>query len=100
MSTITHDGLSVCSDCAQILANGEIDDGTDRGEQVAAAIGERWADYELVLACPEDCEGGFSSRQCDGCGDILAGDRHPAVAFAAQPTNHGDAARRLIGERE
>lgn len=83
MAEITHDDLSVCDDCAQILANGEINDGTDRGEEVAHAIAILWPVGTLVLACGEDCCDSFSWGQCDGCGTILGGGRHPAVAFAA-----------------
>jgi hypothetical protein len=76
MATVTHDDLAVCVDCAMLIANGE---GTD---EHADAVAARWPGMNtLVLACPEDCEGWFSSSPCDGCGSTLDGDRHPAVAF-------------------
>ena len=74
----TIDNLAVCLDCTFLLANGIETDAEQRAADAMALI---WPHADLVLACPEDCEGWFSPEDCDGCGDALGGDRHPAVAF-------------------
>lgn len=85
-----YDGLKVCIDCTMFIANGEVFDGTGDITAEHAAIMEReWANADallrdLVLACPENCEGEFSWHACDGCGSTLAGDRHPAVALGPE----------------
>ncbi len=48
---------------------------------VSDAITEHNGTNEITLNCPEECEGWFSSSQCDGCGSMLAGDRHPAALW-------------------
>ena len=73
--------LQVCGHCAQVIANGDISDGTDRGERVAAAqVAHLGADAaRLVLACDgSECDD-FSSSPCGACGETLAGERHGAA---------------------
>jgi hypothetical protein len=71
--------LSLCTDCALIVANGE----TGRGEEVDVAIAAaqtmRLDDdaARLVLTMAEPVP--FSTVTCDGCGERLAGERHAAV---------------------
>jgi hypothetical protein len=82
VTAVTHDGLQVCTDCADVLANG--------GENVepshADTMSAEWAGVpgQLVLACTDDEEDcpTFTSRPCDGCGSRLAGSRHLAVRLA------------------
>jgi len=86
MTAILYDNLMVCDECALVIANGEIDDGTDRGQQIADAQVEQWGELAigLTLACGDDedeCDY-FSWRRCDGCGSTLGGGRHKAVVFA------------------
>lgn len=81
---VIADDLLVCTDCTLLIANGETGNGIETDELVAAAQVAIWGDdaIGLTLNCPEDCDGRFSSRSCDGCGDPLAGDRHPAVVLS------------------
>ncbi len=81
MAEIVADDLMVCVVCTHLIANGEYVDGTDAAEIAGKALETRWADAQLVMACGEDCDGEFGTRPCDGCGDELHGDRHPAVAL-------------------
>jgi hypothetical protein len=86
MATIDADELEFCVDCTMLIANGECydSDGNDIGAEVAdrqmAIWGTGWdGAYGLTLNCPEDCDGYFTWRACDGCGSTLGGDRHPGV---------------------
>lgn len=83
---VDHFDLEVCDDCAQVIANGEINDGTDRDKEVADAQVRVWGSdaVHLVLACGEDCSESFSWAPCDGCGSTLGGNRHPASVRVAQ----------------
>jgi hypothetical protein len=87
MAVITHDNLSVCTDCTMMIANGELGQGDEAAEAVhVAAMVTLWGEgsagvMSLVLNCDDDCEGHFSWQRCDGCGSTLGGDRHPAVKF-------------------
>lgn len=80
---VVADDLRVCSDCAQVIANGEISDGTDRGDRTAAAQVAVWgADaIGLVLAGTDDGPDPFSTAPCDGCGSTLAGERWDAAVI-------------------
>lgn len=84
MAEIIADELKVCVDCAQIIANGEIDDGTDRGQIVADLQVQIWgADaFGLVLSGDLDEEPHFSWSSCDGCGSTLGGDRFDAAVLS------------------
>lgn len=78
MATINMADLEFCPDCVQMIANGE---GTDAHSE---AMIELWGEgingvLGLTLNCPEDCDGYFTWRSCNGCGDTLGGDRHPGV---------------------
>ena len=86
MATIDADNLEFCTDCVQIIANGEVtgSDGNDITNRINAAQVEIWGQgidgaLGLVLTCPDDCEGWFSWSPCDGCGSTLGGDRHPGA---------------------
>jgi hypothetical protein len=72
---VSHD-LDVCSDCRQLIANGDIEDGTDTGERVAAAQVQIWGPlaWNMVLSGTED-EPRFMTSECDGCGETAHGDR-------------------------
>lgn len=74
---VTHD-LAVCTDCVQIIANGEISDGTDTGDQVAAAQVVKWGDLAAHMVLGDTDEPWFSWSSCDGCGSPLGGDRFNA----------------------
>ncbi len=64
--------LDVCSDCVQLIANG------DTGhEEVPHALLPAWDGHHLVVVGDGD---GFSWRRCEGCGG-LAGDRWQAVTI-------------------
>jgi hypothetical protein len=87
MATVTHDDLSVCTDCAAILANGTLgmcDDEMDARH--ARRMAERWQGTpgHLVPTCGDDDEAcdGFHTGTCDGCGSTLAGSRHRAAVIA------------------
>jgi hypothetical protein len=73
--------LSVCVECLLVLASG-----VETAEQQRAADGmaARWSGFILAHACPPECEGWFSHRSCEGCGDPLSGERHEAVAWPAE----------------
>jgi hypothetical protein len=74
--------ITVCIDCTHVIANGELPaDSEWTDEEHTAAMLREWEDADITLACDEDCEGFFSSHDCEGCGSTLAGDRHPAVAW-------------------
>lgn len=76
--------IEVCIDCLMLLANGEISEESDHSAEEHAALMDRgWPsdEWELAIACPEDCEGSFSWRDCQGCGSRLGGDRHPVAVF-------------------
>lgn len=83
--------LSVCSDCIQLLANGEINDGEDTAEKCAAGQARVWGD-DVTHLVPgggsEDDDGdrGFSWQSCDGCGSNLGGDRFQAFAVIPKLT--------------
>lgn len=80
--TYDYPELEVCVDCTFALANAEFPL-TDSGELDADFIARYDAGLarlgEVVLSCPEDCEGHFSWKACDVCGSTLGGDRHPAA---------------------
>jgi len=87
---VTHE-LEVCSDCTIFIANGDgpeyptlNEDGDEAYEKRLAEIVEGVEAFlpgHVVLACEEDCEGGFSWSQCGCCGSRLGGDRHPAAVL-------------------
>lgn len=74
--------LSVCTDCAMLIANGEEPPESKEPGEHAALIDARWHGYYLALgAGDEDDDRGFSMRSCDGCGSHLGGDRFAATAW-------------------
>lgn len=82
------DGLSVCVDCASVIANNdwsflalfEDENEAERREQEIAAGIERGY-WSLTCVGDEQDDGcdQFSRRRCDCCGDSRAGARHGAV---------------------
>lgn len=90
MATIIASDLWVCTDCAQIIANGEIRDGReDDGQSVADAQVAVWGELAigLVLDYGEDEDEdnyviAFSAAPCDGCGELLASERMRAAVIA------------------
>ena len=83
MATIIADDLHVCGSCAQVIANGEINDRTDEGDRIVALQVEIWGNdaWGLILDDTDDMVD-FSTRRCDGCGTYLAGERFPAVVLS------------------
>lgn len=87
----------VCTDCAQIQANGELgDDRTPDAEPLwllsgmTVVAGMHPRDHDA--RCPRRIAGGqveecdcetvpYSTTQCAGCGSSLAGDRHALTVF-------------------
>ncbi len=68
--------IEVCTDCAHLIANGELPEDNPDFELLP-----QWRNSHLALDCPEQgCES-FSWSRCDGCGSSLGGDRHTAVGF-------------------
>ncbi len=68
--------LEVCTDCLTLIANGEVPK-----DDPEFSLLDEWDGWMLAINCDEDCEGGFSWSQCDGCGSTLGGDRHPVIAM-------------------
>lgn len=86
MAHVDADNLEFCTDCVMLLANGEVigSDGHDISDDINAAQVLIWGSgingaLGLVLDCPENCDGEFSTSMCDGCGSYVAGDRHPGA---------------------
>jgi hypothetical protein len=75
--------LSVCVDCVQLLANGEINDGTDAAERCADGQLRVWGP-ELKHMTLGGEELGFSHESCNGCGNVLGGDRFRAWMMIPQ----------------
>ena len=74
--------LEVCTVCVHIIANGEYNDGTDTGDRVADAQVALWGDAASRLVLGDvDEDRGFSSAECDGCGNGAAGDRYAAAVL-------------------
>lgn len=84
MSLYRVDHLSLCPDCAGIIANGTVGNGDDdEDERQGQLIEAMWgADAtRLIVDCDQDEDGNetcpaFSSTPCDGCGSHLADSRH------------------------
>lgn len=69
--------LSVCSDCIQLLANGDSGESTSRA---AEGMRRTWGNLAVHLVVGgEDL--GFSVDRCDGCGAEGGGERFGAVAL-------------------
>ncbi|WP_372663607.1 hypothetical protein [Amycolatopsis kentuckyensis] len=76
--------LSVCVDCIQLLANGEINDGEDTAERCAEGQVREWGDNVMHMTYSGE-ELGFSWTSCDGCGSSLGGDRYRAYMMIPLP---------------
>lgn len=83
MATLIASGLSVCVDCALLIANGEVtdSDGNDIAEQVAERQVSVWGNDARWLVLDHNDEPYFGTRPCDGCGSDLAGDRMLAAVL-------------------
>lgn len=77
MATVTHDDLSICTICLHLIANGEYNDGTDIAELTSDRMVAKWGDLTMCLTLGGE-ELGFSTRECDGCGNTDHGDRFTA----------------------
>lgn len=80
MTSFEEYRLSVCEVCLHLLANGEYNDGTDAAERANDAMIEKWGEDTKHLI-PGSEEFGFSTSECDTCGDDLHGNRHEAIAL-------------------
>jgi hypothetical protein len=75
----------VCVDCAMVIANGDYSGIEDREaweNRVAHTGATENGKYDIVMACPENCDGEFSSARCDFCGTAQDGERHPVAWLA------------------
>ena len=90
MSTIIADDLWVCTDCAMMIANGELGRG-DWDAEVAHCqrMNEELAGWmqehpyaQMVLSGGEGDDPRFSWSRCDGCGSTLGGDRERAAVLS------------------
>lgn len=80
--------FAVCVDCMQFVTGV---DAHERGEDYPQAVIDAMtapdaADWHLVNACGDDCEGTcetFSYAPCDTCASWLAGERHAVTALSA-----------------
>lgn len=68
--------LAVCSDCIQLLANGDSGESTSRA---AEGMRRAWGDLAVHLVVGDE-DFGFSVDRCDGCGAEGGGERFGAVA--------------------
>ena len=84
------DNISVCTDCLQYIANGDIDDGNylpdSEQSEVYRKIDESYkkirdSGQEIFLNCSEDAHDGFSWQSCDHCKSKLGGDRYKASIY-------------------
>lgn len=81
MAKVVFEGHA-CVDCVMAIANGDTSGIEDleawekRVDSVAL-----WKLGNVVVNCPEDCEGEFRTDDCDYCGDHLHGDRHPIAVL-------------------
>ena len=82
------DNLSVCVDCAMMLANGTIGgEDNDADNAHAVKMAEQWpSPWVLVLTLSDD-DSHFSWQDCDGCGSRLGGDRLDASAYERTARN-------------
>ena len=92
--------LRVCGCCLQLIANGEINNGTDDAEVTSAGQVATWGPNvtNMIAGGPHgddcdndgstdcDCEDfGFSWSDCEGCGSALGGDRYAATVLIPLP---------------
>lgn len=82
--------IEICVDCLTFVVGGEWQDereGHTLAEHAAMMATAQHGSTDLTPSGPDyddDPDGGvipFSSSSCDGCGSILAGERHPAVVW-------------------
>lgn len=86
MVTVIADDLSVCVDCALLIASGEVTDSD--GNDITAVVASRqdlwWGtalDGGTFVLSGTDDEPFFSWSRCDGCGSALGGDRMKAAVL-------------------
>jgi hypothetical protein len=78
MATVVFEG-ECCVDCLHLIANGDIPtdwDDKQVSEWLARIEKDNPDNYYAVVACPENCDGGFSRSRCDHCGSTMSGERH------------------------
>lgn len=79
MNIIDDVKISVCVDCAMLLANGTLGNEDDVEDDAHAwKIATLWPGWVLSTDSGENY---FSWSQCDGCGSTLGGDRFDGTAF-------------------
>lgn len=70
--------ISVCTTCIVVMSNGCE---TPEDKACAVLMAEGWPAPWTLVATGEDEEGWFSWQQCEGCGEVLGGQRYNAVAM-------------------
>ena len=79
-----HNEIEVCSDCVQLIANGEmpVDNTGAQDDAMLAAIQSNWGELAVNI-CLGDTEeyNEFSWSACDCCDSRLGGARYPAVVL-------------------
>lgn len=67
--------IDVCVVCLMLCANGEYDDGENTAQDCARGQREQWGDDARHFTCGGE-ELGFSTSECEGCGNPYHGDRY------------------------
>lgn len=84
--------IAVCVDCLHLTANGEINDGTDAARDCVRGQRDKWGDDARYFTCGGE-ELGYSTSDCEGCGNPYHGDRfqaHVMVPLTKIRTGNGD----------
>lgn len=67
--------IDVCEVCLMLCANGEYDDGENTARDCARGQYEKWGDNAAHFTCGGE-ELGYSTSECEGCGNPYHGDRY------------------------
>ena len=67
--------IDVCVVCLMLCANGEYNDGENTARDCARGQHELWGDNARHFTCGGE-ELGFSTSECEGCGNPYHGDRY------------------------
>lgn len=84
MAEILSYGLA-CVDCTMIIANDDdsgIENAAEHRENMRKKNLSENGKYQIVNACPENCDGEFSTYPCDVCGSRFDGQRHPIAVMS------------------
>lgn len=79
-----HSEISVCSDCAMFIANGELPE--EDGNKLISAIESNWKDLSGQIVLGDNDTEEFSWSPCECCGSSLGGNRFSATVLC----NHQD----------